>query len=133
MDNSLSSTANLLYPTREKNLSDNATFLSKNSVNASELTKDDLTLIKKVLSYYIPWLTQNDNSYNFYIEIINYISSSGHINTDDVPTIRTALLFIKSKAHEQLSKCTCTTRDCAMLRNIYRGIYFDIEGVLKKL
>jgi len=78
-------------------------------------------------------MTQNDDGHNLYLGIINYVDSSGRINSDDIPAIRTALSFIKSKAHMQLSKSTGTSNDDALLRKIYRTLYYDIEDVLKKL
>ncbi len=138
MDNShLTGTAQMTQnqnhtPTQEKSLSENATSILRSSVSVSGLTLDNLTLIKKVLGFYCPFLT-NRNDQLFYIEIINYISLAGHVNTLDVPAIRTALDFIKTKFHERIGRSTGTSKDDVLMRNIYRSYYGEISDVLNKI
>jgi hypothetical protein len=119
-------------PTQEKNLSENAISILRSSVSVSGLTINNISLIKKVLGFYCQYL-KNDKDRLFYIEIINYISSAGHINIMDVPAIKYALDFIKIKFHERIIKSKGVTKDDCLMRNIYRDYYCEISDIINKI
>lgn len=119
-------------PTQEKNLSENAISILRSSVSVSGLTINNISLIKKVLGFYCPYL-KNDKDRLFYIEIINYISSAGHVNIIDVQAIKHALDFIKIKFHERIIQSKGVTKDDCLMRNIYRDYYCEISEIINKI